>query len=373
MGEHIRFVGLDVHKATIAVAVADGSRRSEVRAYGTIANEPTAVARSIQRLAQSGRELRFCYEAGPCGYGLYRQIVAAGHGCMVVAPALIPRRAGERVKTDRRDAANLAKLHRAGELTGVWVPDADHEAMRDLVRARRLALQAIRRTRQQLGGFLLRHGRTGTAKQATLAYRRWLTTLRFEHTAQQIVLQDHIDAVTAAEARRDRLTEEIRALLPRWSFAPVVEALQAMRGVDLVTAATLVAEIGDLTRFDNPAKLMAFVGLVPSEHSSGQTVRRGGITKTGNTEARRVLVEAAWTYRLPARVSRRLHDRQEALPQPIRRIAWKAQTRLCRRYRHLVASGKRATIVTTAVARELVGFVWAIAREVGARPAPMPG
>jgi transposase len=345
------------------VAVAESGCGGEVRALGTIMSDPDAVARLLKRLSRVGRSLRFCYEAGPCGYGLHRQIVGAGHECSVVAPALIPRRAGDRVKTDRRDAANLAKLHRAGELIGVWVPDSDHEAMRDLVRARRAALHAVRRGRQQLAGFLLRHGRIGTAKPGTLAYRRWLTTVRFAHPAQQIVLQDHIDALAAAEARRERLTEQIRELLPRWSLAPVVTALQAMRGVDLVTAATLVAELGDLTRFDTPAKLMAFVGLVPSEHSSGQKVRRGAITKTGNTEARRVLIEAAWTYRMPARVSRRLLDRQEGVAERVRQIAWKAQTRLCRRYRHLSATGKPASVVTTAVARELVGFVWAIAKE----------
>lgn len=368
MAEDITFIGLDVHKATIAAVVAEGGRHGEVRALGTIANEPEAVARLIKKLSHEGRCLRFCYEAGPCGYGLYRQIVGAGHACAVVAPALIPHRAGDRVKTDRRDAANLAKLHRAGELTGVWVPDADHEAMRDLVRARRAALHAVRRGRQQLAGFLLRHGRIGTAKPGTLAYRRWLTTIHFAHPAQQIVLQDYIDALAGAAARRERLTEQIRELLPCWSLAPVVTALQAMRGVDLVTAATLLAELGDLTRFDTPAKLMAFVGLVPSEHSSGPKVRRGAITKTGNTEARRVLIEAAWTYRLPARVSRCLLDRQEGVSQRVRQIAWKAQTRLCRRYRHLSAAGKRASVVTTAIARELVGFVWAIARE--ATPAP---
>lgn len=368
MAEDITFIGLDVHKATIAVAMAESGHCGAFRVLGTFRNEPEAVARLMKKLTRPSRSLRFCYEAGPCGYGLYRQIVEAGHECSVVAPALIPRRAGERVKTDRRDAANLAKLHRAGELTSVWVPDADHEAIRDLVRARRAALHAVRRGRQQLAGFLLRHGRIGTAKPGTLAYRRWLTTVHFAHPAQQIVLQDYIDALAAAEARRERLTEQIRELLPRWSLAAVVTALQAMRGVDLVTAATLVAELGDLTRFDTPGKLMAFVGLVPSEHSSGQKVRRGSITKTGNTEARRVLIEAAWTYRLPARVSRRLLDRQAGVGERVRQIAWKAQTRLCRRYRHLAATGKRPSVVTTAIARELVGFVWAIAKEATLTP-----
>ncbi|MGH9807415.1 MAG: IS110 family transposase [Terriglobia bacterium] len=364
MEQNSTFVGLDLHKATIAVALADGGRQGEVRSFGVIENEPAAIDRLLRKLARPRRTLRFCYEAGPCGYEVYRQLIDAGQDCIVVAPALIPRRSADRVKTDRRDAISLARLHRAGELTAVWVPDSDHEAMRDLVRARRGAVRSVRRGRQRLSGFLLRHGRTGSAKPGTLAYKRWLTTVHFAHPAQQIVLQNYIDSVTSAEERRDQLTEQIRELLPRWQMADVVNALQALRGFDLVTAATVVAEIGDLTRFEDARKLMAFVGLTPSEFSSGQTVRRGAITKTGNTEARRVLIEAAWAYRLPARVSRRLLDRQDGISEVVRSIAWKAQTRLCRRYQRLTASGKKTPVVVTAIARELLGFVWAIARQV---------
>ncbi len=369
MDKGTTFIGLDVHKTTIAVAIADADRHSEVRWFGVIANEARALDQLVRRVARSGRKLRFCYEAGPCGYGVYRQLADAGHDCIVVAPALIPRRSADRVKTDRRDAINLARLHRAGELTAVWVPDGNHEAIRDLVRARRSAVRAIRRGRQQLSGFLLRYGRTGSAKPGTFAYVRWLTTVHFTHPAQQIVLQNYIDAVTFAEQRRDRLTEQIRELLPQWRMADVVKALQALRGFDLVTAATVVAEIGDIARFDDPRKLMAFIGLTPSEYSSGQTVRRGTITKTGNTEARRVLIEAAWTYRLPARVSRRLLDRQDGASDAVRSIAWKAQTRLCRRYRRLTATGKKTPVVVTAIARELLGFVWAIAQHVQSQTA----
>jgi transposase len=365
----IAFVGMDVHKATIAVAVAEGGRDGDVRQLGVFPNRAEVIARLVRRLADKGQELRFCYEAGPCGYGLQRQIQQLGHPCEVVAPSLIPVRSGDRVKTDRRDALSLAKLHRAGELTPVWVPDAAHEAMRDLIRARATAVRVLGKARQHLQGFLLRHGRIHAGRRAwTVAYRRWLTTLRFEHPAQQIVLQDYLHAVQSAERRVVQLVEQIRDLLPSWSLAPVVEALQAMRGVALIVAVTVAAEVGDFSRFANPRQLMAYLGLVPSERSSGSTVRRGGITKAGNALARRVLIEGAWTYRMPARVSRKLHDRLEPLPDNVRDIAWKAQTRLCGRYRHLVAAGKARVVVTTAIAREMVGFIWAIARQVEPQP-----
>jgi transposase len=286
-----------------------------------------------------------------------------GHECVVIAPSLIPMKAGDRVKTDRRDALMLAKLHRAGELTPIWIPDAAHEAMRDLVRARATAVRVLAKARQHLQGFLLRHDRIYHGARAwTLAYRRWLTTVRFEHPAQQIVLQDYIHAVQEAETRRDRLTQQIEELLPNWSMAPVVAALQSMRGVALVVAVTVVAEVGDFRRFANPRQLMAYLGLVPSEHSSGSSVRRGGITKAGNALARRVLIEGAWTYRMSARVSRKLYDRLEGLPARVRDIAWKAQLRLCARYRRLAATGRPKVVVTAAIAREMVGFIWAIAR-----------
>ena len=312
--------------------------------------------------------LRFCYEAGPCGYGIQRHVSARGHECVVVAPSLIPKRAGDRVKTDRRDAASLVKLHRAGELTAVWVPDPQHEAMRDLVRARLDAVHSLRRARQQLSGFLLRQGCHYGRPAWTKLHRRWLAGLIFDQAIHHIVLEDYIAAVEAAEARRDRLTAQIETMLPDWTLAPVVAALQTMRGMAMVNAATLIAELGDLSRFADPRQLMADLGLTPSEYSSGSSVRRGGITKAGNGAARRLLIEAAWSYRFPARLSRELLLRQESQPKPIRDIAWKGQVRLCARYRRLARTAKPANVVTTAIARELTGFVWAIARQVTVTP-----
>jgi transposase len=281
----------------------------------------------------------------------------------VVAPSLIPRKPGDRIKTDRRDAINLAKLHRAGELTPVWVPDQAHEAIRDLVRARLAAVRTPRQARQQLSSFLLRHGHHYDRPAWTLMHRRWLAGLRFEQAVHYIVMENCIAAVEAATARRDRLEAHLAAVLPSWSLAPIVHALQALRGLALVAAATLVAELSDITRFTNPRQLMAYLGLVPSEHSSGATRRQGAITKAGNSAARRMLIEAAWSYRFPARISRDLLLRQEGLAKPIRDTAWKAQERLCRRYLGSPTQESRPTVVTAAIARELAGFVWAIARQ----------
>jgi len=364
MADRITYVGLDVHKDSIVVAVAAGGLRGEVREYGRIANTSAALDRLLRKLGGDGMKLRFCYEAGPCGYGIHRRLSARGHECVVVAPSLIPKRAGDRVKTDRRDAASLAKLHRAGELTAVWVPDCRHEAMRDLVRARLDAVHSLRRARQQLSGFLLRQGCHYRRPAWTKLHRRWLAGLSFAQAVHHIVLEDYIAAVEGTEARRDRLTAQIEAMLPDWTLAPIVAAVQTMRGMALVNAATLIAELGDLSRFANPGQLMAYLGLVPSEYSSGATIKRGGITKAGNGAARRLLIEAAWSYRFPARLSREVLLRQERQPKLIRDIAWKGQLRLCARYRRLVRTGKPANIVTTAIARELTGFVWAIARQV---------
>ena len=256
---------------------------------------------------------------------------------------MVSNRTSDRVKTNRRDATMLARLHRAGELTPVWVPDADHEAMRDLIRLRSVVRQIVTRTRQHLQGFLLRHGRKhGRGTAWRMAYRRWLSTLAFGHPAQQIAFQDYTDAVMDAERRLKRVEEQISGLLPEWNLRPVVDALQAMRGIALINAVVLVAEVGDFTRFSNPRQLMAYFGLVPGERSSGETIRRGGITKTGNTHARRALVEGAWAYRMKARIGRHKVDRIEALPKIIRDIGWKAQVRLCTRYRRLRARGKTA-------------------------------
>src|SRR3954465_14301432 len=260
MEQHITYIGLDVHKETIAVAVAVSGKREEVREYGKIANTSDALKTLTAKLFRAATELRFCYEAGPCGYGIQRQLTSAGHGCVVVAPSLIPRKPGDRIKTDRRDAVNLARLHRAGELTAVWVPDQTHEAIRDLVRARLAAVRTLRQARQQLSGFLLRQGRCYHRPAWTQLHRRWLASLKFDQAVHHIVLEDCIAAIEAATARRDRLEAPIVGALPAWSLAPVVEALQALRGVGLVAAVTLMAELGDITRFTHPRQLMGCIG-----------------------------------------------------------------------------------------------------------------
>ena len=366
MGEYSEaFVAFDTSKAKHAVAIAEGGRGGEVRFVGDVASSPARVERLVRKLVTRYDKLRFCYEAGPTGYGLYRQLKELGHDCSVVAPSLIPRKPGERIKTNRRDAVSLARLLRAGELTAVWVPDATHEAVRDLARAREAAAQDLRRKRQQLLSFLLRHGRIFDGrKHWTMAHRRWLADQKFDHSAQQIVFQDGLDAIEDAVARLRRLEAQLAAIVPNWSMAPMVEAYQAMRGASFLVAVTVAAEIGDLRRFDNPRQLMGFLGLVPCERSTGDTVRRSGLTLAGNRRARRVLVEAAWSYRHPARVSQTLRARLEGVPKPVRDTAWKAQVRLCSRYRRLSATGKKLPVVIAAVAREMAAFLWAIAHQV---------
>jgi transposase len=359
------FVGIDTAKKKHAVAIADSGRDGEVRYVGEIDSSPATVEKVIGKLAGRYTKLHVCYEAGPTGYGLYRQVRALGHDCAVVAPSLVPKKPGERVKTNRRDAVTLARLHRAGELTAVWVPDAIHEAVRDLVRAREGGAEDLRKKRQQLLAFLLRHGRLFDGrKHWTLAHSRWLARQSFEHPAQQIVFQDASNAVEDAVARLRELDRQLLAVVPSWSMAPVVAAYQAMRGVSFIVAVTFAAEVGDVRRFDNPRQLMAFLGLVPRERSTGATVRRAGLTLAGNRRARRVLVEGAWTYRYPARVSETLRARLEGLPKVVRDIAWKAQVRLCGRYRRLAAAGKKMPVTIAAIAREMAAFLWAIGRKV---------
>jgi transposase len=278
---------------------------------------------------------------------------------------MIPRKPGDRIKTDRRDSQNLAILHRSGDLTPVWVPDATHEAVRDLARARVDASMHLMRARQQLLAFLLRHGRTyKTGKHWTQRHRSWLAGQTFELRAHQIVFQDYVEAVWTAQQRRDTLIERLAEMMTSWSLGPLVDALRGLRGIDLLSAATFVAATGDLSRFESPRRLMGYLGLVPSEHSSGGNIRRGGITKTGNREARRMLIEAAWSYRYPARVAKDKAEVLVRLPKGVRDIAWKAQTRLCARYRTMIAKGKKSTVVVAALARELAGFVWAIGQEL---------
>lgn len=372
MYEFSKHVGLDTHAETIAVAVADACG-GEARYFGEIANRPAAVAKLVKQLSRDGEVIAFCYEAGPCGYGLYRQLTALGHECEVVAPSLIPKKPGNRVRTDPRDAQQLARLHRAGELTPVWVPGPEQEAMRDLTRAREDLKSLERQAKQRLGAYLLRHGQVYQAgqKKWTQRYFRWLERVKFELPVQQIVFQEYVDTVIDLQGRVQALEREMERALPAWSLAPVVEALMALRGIDLVSAMTLLAELGDLTRFDAPRQLMSFLGLVPSEDSSGPHKRRFGITKTGNSHARRMLVEAAWSYRFPARKTAHLQRRARQTSAAVQAIAWQAQKRLCGRYRHLTGRGKRKVQVCVAVARELAAFIWAIACEVNGRSVAM--
>lgn len=364
VAEYPAYIGLDVHKDTIAISVAR-SGRAAPESWGEIANKSKKVAKLVERLAaEFGSEvLLFAYEAGPCGYGLYRQLLSLGQDCQVVAPSKIPANPGERIKTDRRDAAKLARLSRSGELTRVWVPDAEQEAMRDLTRARDDIKAQQHKARQQLNAFVLRHGHhwPSTKSRWTQSHYNWLESLRFEHDWQQVVLQEYINAVKAADQRLAQLAAQMERVLPQWSLAPVVASLVALRGIDKLSAMVLLAELGDLTRFDSPKQLMAFLGLVPSEHSTGQRRRQGGITKTGNGRARRMLIESAWSYRFPPRQTAHLKRKSAAASDEAQQIAWRAQKRLCGRYKTLLQSGKNTKQTTTAVARELVGFIWDIA------------
>lgn len=365
MKKNITFVGLDVHKDSIDVALADAGRDGDIRFYGTIGGDLESLHNVIRKLQSKGSELRFVYEAGPCGYDIYRSLTKQGFDCMIVAPSKIPRKSGDRIKTDRRDALNLARLHRSGDLTAVYVPTTEDEAMRDLTRAREDTVKALRVARQVLLAFLLRHGHRYSGRTNwTKAHKNWIADIKMPHRAQQIALQEYVHAVQEQLERADRLTLQIRELLPHWSQAHLATALQALRGVSLIVAVTTVAELGDLTRFESAKQLMAYLGLVPSEHSSGGTTRRGGITKTGNSHVRRALTEAAHTYCHPARESRILLARLDGLPPEIRQIAWKAQVRLCGRFRALLARGKNKKTVITATARELSAFMWAIAHAI---------
>jgi len=364
MAEFNKYIGLDVHKEKISVAVAEQGR-GQPRYWGEIENRPEAVKRLLARLSVAGERLRLCYEAGPCGYELYRRIVAAGHDCGVVAPALIPRKPGERIKTNRRDSLSLARLDRAGELTAVWVPGSEQEAMRDLSRAREDMKIIDKQLRQRLNGFLLRQGRIWPGRgRWTQAHWRWLETQRFDSPYQQIVLEEYVEAVQAAQQRTAELDKQLQQASQSWSLRGAMQAAMALRGVDRTAAITLLAELDDLSRFENASQLMSYVGLVPSERSSGDRRRQGAVTKAGNTHARRILVECAWAYRFPARKTALIQRRAEKAPLAVQAIAWQAQKRLCGRFRSLQARGVSIPKTVTAVARELCGFLWAVVCEV---------
>lgn len=359
------YVGLDVHKDSIAVAYASEDRGAEVVALGPIGPRQSDIDALIRKLQAKGAALVFVYEAGPCGYWLYRYLSRRGFACHVVAPSLIPRPAGDRVKTDRRDAMTLARLMRSGDLRAIYVPQVEDEALRDLSRGREDALDDLKRSKRRLKSFLLRQDiRYEGRANWNAAHLRWIARVVCPTPAQQIVFQEYVRAVTEQQERVQRLQQELQEAVTSWRLYPVVEALQALRGVELTGAIILLAELGDLTRFDNPRQLMSYLGLTPSEHSSGGRRRQGGITKAGNGHARRALVEGAWAYRYPAKVSRHLQLRLEKVPAEIQAISWKAQVRLCRRYRQLTARGKHVNQVVVAIAREMAAFAWAIARRV---------
>lgn len=357
------FVGLDVHKESIAIALATQDS-PEVRVHGTIPGDIASLDRFIRRL-QPDHRVVIVYEAGPCGFDIYRTCQRRNIECLVVAPSRIPRRPADRIKTDRRDAVTLARLLRAGELRSIYVPTEEDEAMRDLVRAREHAVIHHGRTRKQLLMFLLRHGVVYSGQTHWKKdHLNWLSRINLPRPTEQIVFQDYLHSIEESHLRVARLTEQIRLAVESWRWKPVVAALQSLRGVGLVAAAGLVAELGDLRRFDHPRPLMSYIGLVPSEYSSGPHRRQGALTKTGNTHARRLLVEAAWQYVRGPKVSPIIRLRQQDLPQPIIDIAWNAQLRLCRRYRRLVSRGKNSKVAAVAIARELVAFIWKISTHV---------
>jgi transposase len=363
------FIGMDVHKETIAVAYVAQEYGAEVIYLGTIGTRQCDIDQLVRKMQSKAQHLIFVYEAGPCGYWLYRYLTKKGYDCWVVAPSLIPKKSGDRVKTNRRDAVQLARLARSGDLTLVSVPNVEDEAIRDLTRAREDTISDLKDAKFRLKAFLLRQDirYAGRANWGP-AHLRWLAEVVCPTAAQQIVFQEYVCAITEYTERLQRLKQELQAQVQVWRLHPVVEALQALRGVQFTVAVTMVAEIGDLTRFEHPRELMKFLGLVPSEYSTGDHRRQGAITKAGNTHARRALIEGAWAYRHPAKVSRHLQLRLETQPKVIQDISWKAQVRLCRRYRRLGARGKHANVVTVAIARELAGFMWAIAQQVPVTP-----
>jgi len=359
------YVGLDVHKDSIDIATADAGRDSEVRHVGTIGGDLASLDKSLRKLISKGHALHVVYEAGPCGFVIWRHLTMQGLRCEVVAPSSIPRRSGDRVKTDRRDAIMLARLARAGELSAVRVPDAADEAVRDLVRARDDAVRERRNARHRLKALLLRNGILYTGKSSwSDAHLRWIARLKMEHATQQIGFQEYVHSISESTARIERLEQAMRDALPDWGAMPLVQALQAMRGMQLIAAMTLVAELQDFVRFESPRQLMAFVGLVPGEHSSGAKRRQGSITKAGNSAARRMFVEVAWHYLHSPRVSPVIATRQDQLPKAVTDIAWAAQLRLHAKFKRLLARRVMKNKAVVAVARELAGFVWAIGCEV---------
>jgi len=372
MNKHsILFIGLDTHKEFNEVAYIEEHRGAQPVHLGRFSSSKVAVQKLVRQFESKypGATLHFVYEAGPCGYWIYRLITSLGHCCYVVAPSLIPKKPGEKIKTDKRDALKLAKLLKSEDLTPIYVPEPEDEAVRDLSRTREVAMKDLKDAKYQLKALLLRNNINykGTANWSQ-KHLRWLTELVLPHPAQHIVLQEFLQTITERISRLERLDNELTHHVHQWRYYPVVKAIQAMRGVRLLVAAGVVAELGDLTRFDHPRKLMSYLGLVPSEHSSGGKRHIGAITKCGNGRARRLLVEGAHTYRYAANISTDMQKRQEGLPKDIIDIAWKAQLRLCKRYKKMIAKGKHYNLVVTAIAREMIAYIWAIAKEVVLTP-----
>lgn len=361
------YIGLDVHKDSIAIGVAE-SGRAAPHFLGTTGPTLGELIKAVSRLGRP-EQLLLAYEAGPCGYTLARQLAARGYRCEVIAVAKIPRKPGERVKTDRRDALSLARYLRGGDLTPVCVPDERDEAIRDLSRAREDAVGARLKARQQLKAMLLRHGYKYEGKTSwSQAHERYLAQVRFAHPAQDLAFAEYRNAVREADERVERVTAALRELITSWRWVGVVQALMSLRGVDFVTAVTVVAELGDLSRFAHPKELMSYLGLVPSEYSTGESRVQGKITKTGNAHVRRVLIESAWTYRYPARMGPEITVRNQGLPREVRDIAWRAQLRLCARFRRFSSRGVAQNKICVAIARELAGFIWDVARHAPRHP-----
>ncbi|MFV2069285.1 MAG: IS110 family transposase [Pirellulales bacterium] len=362
MKASVVYVGMDVHKDSITMAVAREGREP-AEAWKTIPNDGVRLRKALRMLTRDGGVLRVCYEAGPTGFGLYRRLREAGIDCIVVAPSLVPGKPGDRVKTDRRDARKLAHFLRSGDLTEVYVPDEAVEAIRDLERSRDGAKRAERVARHQLSKFLLRQDRRWEGTTWTLKHRDWIRVQKFAYPAQQRVLEDYLKTVEDVAERVQRLTALLKALVEETVLAPLVKALQAFRGVSVVSAVTIAAEVGDLRRFATAGQFMSYVGLVPSEDSTGQRRRQGRITRCGNGHLRRILVEAAWHYRHQPVMSKELRRRNQGVAPGVRRIAWEAQKRLNKRLYHLIHAGKSSQKAVIALARELAGFVWAVGQE----------
>lgn len=372
MNKHsILFIGLDTHKTFTEIAYIEDQRGAKPINIGRILSNKTAFKKLVRQLQSKYPQatLHFVYEAGPCGYWIYRLLTSLNQCCYVIAPSLIPKKPGEHVKTDRRDASKLAKLLKTEDLTPIYVPEPEDEAVRDLSRARETAMKDLKDAKFQLKALLLRNNINSKVKDNwSQQHLRWLAELILPHPCQQIVLQEAVSTITERIKRLKRLDNELTHSVKNWRYYPVVKALQAMRGVRLLIATGVIAELGDLTRFDHPRKLMSYLGLVPSEHSSGGKRRLGAITKCGNSRARRLLVEGAHTYKYNANISKEMQLRQEGLPKQIIDIAWQAQLRLCRRYQRLMHKGKHRNVVVAAIAREMAAYIWAISREVVLSP-----